>query len=264
MSIDRIRPLAAVLTFIVGMQGPALVSATAAEEYHLLRLGGTWVKWGEPALGTRAEVTYALATDAMEFPKARNCGSLVPIGPLLTRSGVPDDTFRKEMDFAFEEWSRVANITFRAVADATAADIVIGAQKHPRGRAYSNVAYSPRSQNGTRRISKSLICLNPDKGWKLGFDGNLEVYDLRYTLMHEIGHAIGLDHPGPHGQMMSFDYHEKFRRLQTGDVAGAAVLYGAAGSEVAPRPLQNVAGEAAGQSGDDIENARQTLSLGEK
>jgi hypothetical protein len=73
------------------------------------------------------------------------------------------------------------------------------------------------------QIEKALICINPRQAWKAGFDGNLAVYDLRYTIAHEIGHAIGLDHPGPSGQVMSYGYHEEFRTLQARDVDGTVI-----------------------------------------
>ena len=69
---------------------------------------------------------------------------------------------------------------------------------------------------GKKVIGRSLICLNPKQPWKIGFDGRLGVYDLRYTIAHEIGHAIGLDHPSAAGQLMSYRYDEK----QTGSAAG--------------------------------------------
>ncbi len=75
-------------------------------------------------------------------------------------------------------------------------------------------------------ISRSLICLNPDRTWKVGFDGDLQRYDIRYTLTHEIGHAIGLDHPAGGGEIMGYRYEEAFRKLQPGDIAGAVQLYG--------------------------------------
>ena len=43
---------------------------------------------------------------------------------------------------------------------------------------------------GDKRIARSQICLNPRQRWKIGFDGNLTVYDITHTLAHEIGHAI--------------------------------------------------------------------------
>jgi hypothetical protein len=105
--------------------------------------------------------------------------------------------------------------------------VLIGAEADPVGYAYADVKYMKGGAGATRQIDRSLICFNPLKRWKVGFDGNLAVYDLRYTIAHEIGHAIGLDHPEPHGQLMSMDYLEIFRSLQAGDVSGAVRFYGA-------------------------------------
>ena len=77
-----------------------------------------------------------------------------------------------------------------------------------------------------RPIRQALICLNPDQPWKIGFDGRLGIYDLRYTLMHEIGHAIGLDHPGASGALMGFRYDEKRDGLAPADIEAAQKLYG--------------------------------------
>ena len=76
-------------------------------------------------------------------------------------------------------------------------------------------------------IDQAYVCLNPKSRWKTGFDGNLEVYDLRHTFTHEVGHAIGLDHPDSTGAVMAFRYDERVRDLQTSDIAGVQRLYGA-------------------------------------
>src|SRR3546814_7918489 len=97
----------------------------------------------------------------------------------------------------------------------------------------------PTASAWIRRISRSLSGLNPQKPWKVGFGGDVTVYDLRYAIAHEAGHAIGLDHPSPSGQLMSFRYDELFRDLQPGDVAGVVALYGprhAATTSVRPSP----------------------------
>jgi hypothetical protein len=195
-------------------------------------LDGEIVKWGSPVLGTGATVTYALVAAPTEFGDARNCRSVVPMDGLLSASNVSSTRFARELAGAFAAWSAVANIVFTPVPPETA-DILIGAQGQPFGRAFTNVAHAASAGNGTAAIVRSVICLNPGQKWKIGFDGNLDVYDLRYTLEHEIGHAIGLDHPGVAGVLMDFRYREKIDGPQAADIAGAVALYGERG-ETAP------------------------------
>jgi predicted Zn-dependent protease len=123
-------------------------------------------------------------------------------------------------------WEAVADISFEPADDPHEADILIGAMAIPRGRAFANVAYDTTERSETRKLDQALICLNPNERWKIGFGGDAGAYDLRYTIAHEIGHAIGLNHPGPSGQLMGFQYAESFRALQPGDMAGAVALYG--------------------------------------
>jgi hypothetical protein len=207
--------------------GLAGQQASAASQYKLLELEGYYVKWGSPDLGTPATVSFAVAPRATSFPGARNCAALRSPDDLLSASKIALSAFRTELRAAFAIWEAAANIRFREAEDPADADILIGAQGVPRGRAFSNVDYAEATDGPTRSISKALICLNPETRWKIGFDGDIETYDLRYTLVHEIGHAIGLDHPGPTGEMMSFKYQEAFRSLQAGDAGGAGELYGA-------------------------------------
>lgn len=194
--------------------------------YKLLKLSGHYVKWGDQALGSGATVTYAFVDEAMRFRDARNCSQVVPMTDLMARSGISRDALEAEAAAAFRIWEDVADITFVPVDDPATANILIGAQGRPTGRAFANVSYLPDSEHEVRIIDRALICLNPHHRWKVGFDGNTRVYDLRYTFVHEIGHAIGLDHPGAFGQVMSFRYDEKHRELQPGDLSGVTTLYG--------------------------------------
>jgi hypothetical protein len=200
--------------------------AYAADTYELLTLDGHKVKWGEPVLGTGATVTYGFVDASTHSAGARNCRDMVPLDGLIAAAGVTPRQFRAEAAAAFAMWEAVADVRFRFTDDPDRAQILIGAQAQPRGSAFANVEYDERAGAGTRPIERSLICLSPRRGWKVGFGGNSERYDFRYTLAHEIGHAIGLDHPGPSGQLMSFRYAEAFRGPQPGDIAGAVALYG--------------------------------------
>jgi hypothetical protein len=224
--------------------GPA--SSGTLSDYKLIVLDGASLKWGDPVDGTPAIVTYALADSVRHFAGAINCGGLGPLDGLLGASNVSAGMLDRELRAAFAAWSAVADIDFVPAKDSASADILIGAETEPRGRAFTNVDYDKSltaSVSGgpppPHRLRQSLICLNPAEHWKVGFDGNLAVYDLRYTLQHEIGHAIGLDHPSGEGELMNFRYVEQFRTPQIGDIRGAVALYGArpeAGVAVAKSP----------------------------
>ena len=201
--------------------------------YRLLKLDGHKVKWGERQLGVGASVSYAFAREALRFDDARNCRDLAPIEALLGEN-LSMETLARETAAAFRVWERAAGLSFHEVGDARDADIVLGAQGQPRGWAFANVSYAPDPEEGVRSIERALVCLNPDLEWKVGFDGNEEIYDIRYTLTHEIGHAIGLDHPGPSGQVMGFRYTEAFADLQPGDLRGVQRLYGRAVDDGGP------------------------------
>lgn len=204
--------------------------------FRILELGGRKVRWTMPVGGLPAKITYAFLTEPAQFPGARNCDAMLPPEAALKDSQINSADFRREVRAAFSAWEGAANIVFEETSSVAEAGILIGADAKARGRAFTNVAL--RNENDTGRgpgaIGKSLICLNPKQPWKIGFDGDLNVYDVRFTVTHEIGHAIGLDHPSPEGQLMSFRYVEKARGLQPGDIEGVVALYGRKGAGSAP------------------------------
>ncbi|MEQ9642417.1 MAG: matrixin family metalloprotease [Alphaproteobacteria bacterium] len=215
---------AAVWALLVGVAClPAPVLAESG--YRLLRLDGGFLKWGTARMGEGATVTYALADGPRVAAKARNCGRMTAMTALLDGAGIDLPEFLGELRAAFRMWETVADLQFELIEDADAAQIVIGAQTVPRGRAYANVSYD-QQVGGPHRLTRSLVCLNPAMAWKVGFGGAAGSYDLRYVLAHEIGHAIGLDHAGIRTHLMSFRYTETRRGLSAGDAAGAAALYG--------------------------------------
>jgi hypothetical protein len=194
--------------------------------FKTLRLEGNGVRWQSAAKSQQRVLSYAIVTQDVEFAGARNCGKMTKLDTLLATSQIAPETVRAEIAAAFAMWEAVANIGFREAADPAKADILIGAQLEPEGWAFANVFYDTLSTEPVKPISRGLICLNPEKRWKVGFDGDLRTYDVRYTIAHEIGHTIGLDHPSGGGQIMGYRYEETFRELQAGDVTGAVLLYG--------------------------------------
>lgn len=234
----------------------------AVTEFRLLELGGRNVRWSVPGRGLPATIRYAFLTEPAQFPGARNCDAMLPPEAALRPSGLDPVAFRREVRAAFSVWERAANVVFVETTSVADAGILIGADAKARGRAFTNVALREDASaraHGIGAIRQSLICLNPLRPWKIGFDGDLNVYDVRFTVTHEIGHAIGLDHPGPEGQLMSFRYVEKAQGLQPGDIAGAVALYGRPGASPVPDSA------AASRRGvvPSVAPAARALSLGE-
>jgi hypothetical protein len=201
--------------------------AQEANLFRILKLEGNQVRWSLPRDGSAPVITYRIATEQNDFSKARNCRKITNFDGLSAASQLTPAQIEAELAAAFAMWEEVAKISFVEVPPGTRADILIGAQVDPEGWAFADVFYDLASSEPVKPISRALVCLNPTRMWKIGFDGNLRSYDLRYTFAHEIGHAIGLDHPAGGAQIMGYRYEELFRALQPGDVRGAVALYGA-------------------------------------
>ena len=215
---------------VVGLLCASLATpadAQDAEAFRVLKLEGHQVRWLLQVGGGPRVVTYRIVTEKVEFPAARNCRGLAPFDGLAAGSGLSPAAVKAEVAAALAMWEAAANIVFKEASDGGPADILIGAQIEPDGWAFADVFYEAGSSEAVKPITQALVCLNPVKPWKVGFDGDLRTYDLRYTLAHEIGHAIGLDHPAGGNQIMNYRYEERFRALQPGDVRGAVALYGA-------------------------------------
>jgi hypothetical protein len=202
-----------------------LAVPAGAADFRLLEIDGVLVKWGAPEAGTGAEVSYGFALRPVSFPDARNCGELAPIGALAAAwGGDPARRDRIAAD-AFAMWSRAADVRFRPVGAGERPDILIGAQAKPQHIAFANVWHDGAgARNGVAPLTRAIICFNPRQAWVMGEAPG--AVDLRTALAHEIGHAIGLDHPGASGALMGYDVQGRLDALLPGDVAGAVALYG--------------------------------------
>ncbi|MGO9544789.1 MAG: matrixin family metalloprotease [Rhodomicrobium sp.] len=242
-------PLALVAVLISAFASPAYAGA-------LLEVNGHLLKWVSHVQHGATVITYAVLSRPYTLPNGKrilspdNCSSMHAFGDIVASSpGIAAEAAESELRAAFAAWEAAANISFAEVSDPSQANIVVGAQDFPVGRAFTNLSYlsghgilpvekalggpGPSAEPGDTEasgavsgIEQSYVCLNPRMRWKTGFDGDLDIYDLRHTFTHEIGHAIGLDHPGSSGAIMAYRYDEHVRELQPSDIAAVQELYG--------------------------------------
>jgi predicted Zn-dependent protease len=238
-----------------------ICSAPPAQAAELLSVQGHLMRWRSEAPAGRTIITYSTLTGPYSVQNDKrilsptNCTTMHAFADIVGKSpALSEEKAKRELQSAFQAWERVAAIAFVEVDDPRLANIVIGAADDPGGHAFANLSYqgekgsSPvtmalgkpeplrsaadaQNDDGSMvPIDQAYVCLNPKSRWKIGFDGDLNVYDLKHTFMHEIGHAIGLDHPGSTGAVMAFRYDERVRDLQPSDIGGVQRLYGAPAS----------------------------------
>ncbi len=211
---------------LTGLAGLLIASAVQAEPYRLLVVDGHRVKWGAPDLGTGAEVTYGFADRHHVFPDAVNCGALAPVELLAPAWGDDPARLARIAADAFAMWSDGADLRFRPVTGAETPDILIGAQAMPHRVAFANVWLDRAgAAAGVAPLERATICFNPAIPWDAQVLKPMGL-DFGTVLAHEIGHAIGLDHPGATGALMGYQNQGDIDALMPGDVAGAIVLYG--------------------------------------
>lgn len=207
------------------LMNSGVAAAQSAGNYRLLKIDNQYVKWGEARFGGGAQLTVALIAAPKRFSDARNCRSMAPVDGLLAGSGIAPEEFDAALGDALSVWQAAAGVTFVRTENPDEADILIGMDVDGGGWAHADVLKAA-SDGEVAPIKRGLVCLSVGRLWKLGFGRDPNAQDLRYTLTHEIGHAIGLNHPSPSGEVMSFRYGEEFADLQPGDIAGVRRLYG--------------------------------------
>lgn len=213
-------------------------SATlGAPRYRLLELDGDVVKWGRSAFGAGHVVGFAFV-DRHEVAGERNCSATKPMRALSRASGPSPSRVRAALLAAMSRWSAIAGIGFVESSEEEDATLLVGTFSGSAGIAFADVSWSKSDRPGLGRLERALICLNANEHWTVEDDDDERTRDLHYVFAHELGHAIGIDHPGRRGAMMASAYDEGARDFTPGDIAAARRLYGPPlGRTAVARPL---------------------------
>lgn len=220
-----------------GTSQGALPQGAASSTVQTLLATGT-PRWGSGGVGSGATVTYSFMEQAPSYASGSDTTGFAPL------SATQRDAVRQ----AFAAWSAVANIFFVETSDSAnsgqGGSIRIGTNRQSSSAAY---AYYPTGSlydgGGDIYLANNTSTNTSPTPGTYGY----------LTILHEIGHAIGLKHPGNYNAtggggeppylsstednyrytLMSYNRHPSLglNGLATGpalyDIAAAQYLYGA-------------------------------------
>lgn len=189
-------------------------------------------KWGTPTMGTPGgTVTWSLTPTGTSCALELGCGTITALADFMPVG------FHALIASAFAAWEAVADIQFTEVVDdglpfntGTSGAIRLGGHAFDGpGGTLAHGFYPP--VNGSTAAGD--IHFDTAETWDLSDVG--AGFNIFRVALHEIGHAIGLDHETAVTALMNPFYTESTALgLLADDIAGAQFIYGAAA--VVPEP----------------------------
>ncbi|WP_108813643.1 matrixin family metalloprotease [Loktanella sp. Alg231-35] len=142
-------------------------------------------------------------------------------------AGADIEDYRQATFDALATWAAVAGLTFRFTGSATGSDIDINVEPLTNstiGVARYSYFAGDFNGNGIEQFSEVDVSMDQRETWIA--NGNGGGFTFFQVMLHEIGHALGLDHFNVADSIMNATANNGSRTLGDDDIAGIQNLYG--------------------------------------
>jgi predicted Zn-dependent protease len=223
-----------------------LQSGTSAEAQKDLKLGYTQAaRAAEAAFQDFQKMASGSGKTAEQF-SGQKWSQKVITWSLATSAGKQgvsfndyiSSTYGTAVARAFASWAAVSGVTFEQVSDSAQSDIRLGWAD--LGTATTGQIGNTATEAHNGSISSVLIQLEDpsETAFQIGANGQLTYAGtnatLEQVLIHEIGHALGLEDNSSMNSIMGYDLTSANQTLNAADITAIQSLYGAPQSSPAP------------------------------
>ena len=140
--------------------------------------------------------------------------------------------FQNDVTWAFQRWAQVANLNFVQTGDGSGVDIRLGWTAIDGAAGTLGITSYNFDGNG-HFLPDNVVEFDSSDTWVLGTDGDYHAVSssgvgFRIIALHEIGHALGLDHYNASSAVMNSILSGAVSDLTQSDLDGIRALYGSA------------------------------------